>query len=533
MARLAFLLALLVLWLGPGSGAAWAHAQLIASSPADGAVVATAPDAVRLTFNEPVAPVRLGLVGPDGTIVDLAATAQDATVAAALPPLGGSGTYLVSWRVVSSDGHPVGGTVGFSIGAPGARPTIDADARPAAFAASQVAIRFLVTVLMTLGVGGTAFTILTGRTARSLAGMRRIVGIVALAVVPAAGLGFALQGADVLGGSFGAVATPAAWRAALATSVAPAAILAAGSGLLAFLATAAGPARPALAALLAGLAWLVGAGSFAATGHAAMAEPRPFMGLAVFVHAAAALYWLGALVPLGGALADRTADPLPLVERFSRTAVVLVALLAATGLGLAVVQMEGLGAFVETPYGRLLAMKLVGVAALLAIAAYNRQILTPRLATARRSPRLALIRSIRIEMVIGLAVLAIVAGWRLTPPPRALHAADRAGISAHAHTAAAMADVSVRPGRRGANAAAIALMTGDFGPLPAREVAVSLRPDQAGIEPVRRQARLAPDGRWHVEALPLPLAGRWTAEIEILISDFEKTTLKTELEIRP
>ena len=55
----------------------------------------------------------------------------------------------------------------------------------------------------------------------------------------------------------------------------------------------------------------------------------------------------------------------------------------------------------------------------------------------------------------------------------------------------------------------------------------------SGIEPVRRQARLAPDGRWHVEALPLPLAGRWTAEIEILISDFEKTTLKTELEIRP
>src|SRR5690606_13455763 len=44
-----------------------AHAVLLESVPADGAALATAPAAIVLRFNEPVAPVLLRLLGPDGT----------------------------------------------------------------------------------------------------------------------------------------------------------------------------------------------------------------------------------------------------------------------------------------------------------------------------------------------------------------------------------------------------------------------------------------------------------------------------------
>jgi len=48
----------------------FAHATLIATDPADGAVLTTAPERLTLTFNEPVTPLVLRLVAPDGARVE-------------------------------------------------------------------------------------------------------------------------------------------------------------------------------------------------------------------------------------------------------------------------------------------------------------------------------------------------------------------------------------------------------------------------------------------------------------------------------
>ncbi len=50
---------------------AWAHATLVKAEPADGAVIAQAPSALRLTFNEPVSPLAIRLIGPGGDAVAL------------------------------------------------------------------------------------------------------------------------------------------------------------------------------------------------------------------------------------------------------------------------------------------------------------------------------------------------------------------------------------------------------------------------------------------------------------------------------
>jgi len=122
MRGIALLLAMLAAL--ANAGAAHAHASLIRSEPANGAVVAQAPPELRLTFNEPVSPLVLKLVRPAGDIVALNATmsADGATLVLPFPAESSAGTHLLSWRVVSADGHPIGGALTFSIGAPSAAP---------------------------------------------------------------------------------------------------------------------------------------------------------------------------------------------------------------------------------------------------------------------------------------------------------------------------------------------------------------------------------------------------------------------------
>jgi copper transport protein len=94
-----------------------AHAVLLATVPADGATLDQPPAEIVLSFNEAVTPVALRLIGPGGRQSILPAAARDLTVQAALPddlPVGG---YLVSWRVISADAHPIGGAFAFSVGA--------------------------------------------------------------------------------------------------------------------------------------------------------------------------------------------------------------------------------------------------------------------------------------------------------------------------------------------------------------------------------------------------------------------------------
>ena len=101
------------------STAALAHAGLVKAEPPDGSVLASAPTELRLTFNEPVVPLVVRLILPSGlTLAPRSVEVENATVViAGYPPLA-SGTHVLSWRVTSADGHPVGGSLMFSVGSP-------------------------------------------------------------------------------------------------------------------------------------------------------------------------------------------------------------------------------------------------------------------------------------------------------------------------------------------------------------------------------------------------------------------------------
>lgn len=512
------------------AGRAAAHAQLVAAEPPANAVLAEPPAEVVLEFSEPVEPLVLRWF-PAGGAAPLPAQPRAEGSRLVLPvPAGlGEGTQILSWRVVSADGHPVAGSHVFSIG------TASGTAGPptaTASAARAAAARGLLTLALVLGVGGAVFLRLVDRGAPVPRHARALARLAAWTTLPAAVLALGAHGLDLLGAAPAQLAGWAPWRAALAS---PFAATAAAS-LLAALAAAAALRRDGAAARAsAAAAWALAALSFACFGHAATAPPRWLTAPAVALHAAAFVFWIGALP----GLAERAAagPALPTLRRFSALALPLVAGLALSGALLALIQLGRPQALVDTAYGRLLAAKLALVALLLLLAALNRYQLIPRMAAggaAAAHGTTTFRRSVAAELLLGLLILALASGFRMTPPPRALAAAASAPQAAHAHAhgRTVMAGIMLTPGRAGANMVEIAVETTDQAPLDPLEVTLAFSDPARGVEQIRLPAT-RDAGRWRVGPVQLPHPGEWTLTIDILVSDFAKETLATDIEIAP
>jgi copper transport protein len=505
------------------ASAAHAHATLIAADPADGAVLARAPPLLRLTFDEPVSPLVLRLVGAGGHAHALTAVVQQGTSLVITPPPLAEGTHALSWRVVSADGHPVGGTVVFSIGAPGERPSLEATG-DRQVARTLWAAKLVLYLGLFGGIGGAFFRAWFARGAPSGAGT---VVAALLAGLIAAPLTVGLHGLDAFELSLSGLTARVVWEAGLATSYGATAI-AAGFALFAGVFSVA--AQGAHLARGLSLAALLGCGvALALSGHASAAEPQWLMRPAVFVHATGTAFWAGALLPLAASLHARDVAPL---QRFARAIPLAVALLAAAGLALAVVQLQSFAAFWTTAYGLVLCLKLGAVAALLVLAAINRTVLTARAVSGDDRARRNLMRSIAAEILLVVAILGLVAAWRFTPPPRALALAREAPALLHIHTDQLMADLKLTPGRAGRSDATIVVMRGDFAPFVPKEVTLILSHATAGIEPIRRGAVLR-DEVWRVDGLTLPVAGTWQVRIDVLVGDFEKVMLEDAVAIAP
>lgn len=98
------------------AGPASAHARLVASSPAAGGTARVAPPTVSVTFDEAVQSsfALVSVVGANGGRLDTGAPrVAGAVVTQRVVPLPAPGSYHVSYRVVSDDGHPVTGALSF------------------------------------------------------------------------------------------------------------------------------------------------------------------------------------------------------------------------------------------------------------------------------------------------------------------------------------------------------------------------------------------------------------------------------------
>jgi methionine-rich copper-binding protein CopC len=103
-----------------GSTSVFAHGKLLASTPAEGAIVSPAPTELRLQFNEPIesALSSIQLTGPGNKEVSLDKVRKDKDDSKAIVvdvPKLDAGDYRAGWTTAGHDGHRVKGEIRFTV----------------------------------------------------------------------------------------------------------------------------------------------------------------------------------------------------------------------------------------------------------------------------------------------------------------------------------------------------------------------------------------------------------------------------------
>jgi copper transport protein len=349
------------------------------------------------------------------------------------------GWYLVFWRVISADGHPVRGAFTFAIGPnPGPPPQFRVPSLSETATTTQLLIaRWVVFLSFMSAIGLFVLRTLIARpvtrrvrgvSLNALSAAFGIVLAVALIATPIyvliATAQFSLRSAFDLGAIVPVVRASSFGRdfldlelvlglfgvAAVVSLLidrpdrpqrSVAELLALGSAL----------ATAAAALVLPGLA-----------GHAGQKSPR---GVAVpldALHLAAGSVWLGGLIGLvvfwfAVARERRVTALAVVVPRFSNVALVSVLALIGSGIGQSLLELPTLASLWETSYGRALLWKIGLLTTALVLASVNLARTKPRLEAGESSAALDLRRFVSGEIVLVVGALFAAAVLTSLPPP--------------------------------------------------------------------------------------------------------------------
>jgi copper transport protein len=379
---------LLAVLITPASPAS-AHAALLQSEPQSGAILASSPGEVVLTFSEPVriVPQKIHIIGPDGSKVDGAVpTTQGSQLRIPMKPTTERGTYLISFRVISADSHPIAGGIPFSIGAPSASaPSATTNGTPTDPLVTSLlgGARYLGYAGLVLVTGPALFLSLLWPRRLSRRGpllMVKIgVGLVALSSLAEQYLQAPYHaGTSVFG------ASAADLREVFNSQYGAAHLVRIGviAALLVLLPLFVN--RPpgtdgrtswtdrVLVAILA----VVGLATWPISGHPAATSVPVVTTIADAAHLGAMAVWVGGLITLFGFLLRRAnarelAAILPVWSRWAMTAVTV---LVIAGTAQSLVSLGSLRGLYGTTYGRLLLLKIGILALVLAVAWYSRRL---------------------------------------------------------------------------------------------------------------------------------------------------------------
>jgi copper transport protein len=541
--------------------AAWAHAELLETSPPNGAHLDAAPRQVVLRFSESVLPVRSGFSLLDGSGETIAAPSArrvpgDATrISMPLPTSLGDGVYVVDWRVVSADSHPVHGAFVFSVGAAQAAPLADAGAQAGSDRLVGLAFwlfRLLSFAGLALLVGGAFFVVVCWRAGRSDRRVRRLIASAWVVSVVSAIAVFLLQGPNVAGTSLAGLVDPALAADTARTTfgillLARIALLCLAGVLLARLKTVSRKKMVFMAVLgyTLTLTW-------SGMGHAAAGI---LSNLALFVDAAhltAMSVWLGGLVVLASCTlgsGDRTRDDETegAVTRFSRTAGAAVVVLGGTGLLQAWRELVEFGP--GTEYFTLLIFKIAVFVLLLWLASLSRSFvrrrLSARVASRRSATRAArqhtlagLRRSVAAEAGIAVIVLGLTAALVAVPPgghdhgPNAAAAPAGPFLSSLALPDSGDVQVWIDPARTGENQIVLNVRDDRGINQNVPEVRAQLQLPKAGIAPLAVSLDKTAPGRFVADDVMVPVAGTWTLNLHVRTTEFDEYTVDTQISMR-
>jgi copper transport protein len=527
------------LWLVLTSPAAFAHALVRSSDPADGAVLEKAPAEVLITFTEAPDPGLsvVHVLDSSGQPVEKGATqpvpGSPLELRVALGTLG-KGVYTVTWRTVSQvDGHVTGGSFSFGVGVPPAEGrttatvTIPSTPPPSPLAAAgRWAFYWGLAIL--LSAAAMRFLVFEER----LPSAATVVMVSAWILAAVGHVAMVLSERSAIGVSLGRLfsSTPGHGliRQAIGLAVAGVALLVAVFGRrrrfpLAMVGVAA-----------AGTLWV-----HAQAGHA---DASGWIQVGVqWVHLVAVSVWVGGLLwlllGLRGRDGPERAGP---IRRFSRMAGIALSAVVVTGVSRELSEVGGPTQWrrlFDTSFGVALLIKVGLIGVLVSLGAFNRYVNVPGVTRGTR-PTATLRRTVGAELMLAVAILGVTSVLTQLPPAKSVANATRRSVpqqvvvTGHDFATSVRVRLVITPGAVGPNTFSALVSDYDTGrPVDATRVSLSFglhgRADLG--TPVLDLTRVRP-GLWATSGTVISMDGRW--DVSTLVQS-SSTSVQVPLSFLP
>lgn len=552
---------------------AFAHAELLETTPTSGQVLQTAPKKVSLSFSEPVE-AKLGgvrIYNSKSELLDAGDIKKPKPnrIEVSLPKLA-DGTYAITYRVVSADAHPIEGAFTFQVGNAGNATDAASQKLATSVLASEEGDKTVAALIgvargfvfggLAILIGVAAFAAVLWRGARQSKWARRLAwggwGVTVLGTVG----GLLLQGpyaaalplgdafrwsliSDVIDTRFGRF-----WGLRLI-------LLLVAVPLLVHLFSKEPKHSDGPLGLMQGwaVAGAVVAVALAATpglaGHAAQGEWHVVATIADTLHVLAMALWLGGLIALAVcALPGRNALQLrDVLPRFSRMALYCIGVIVVTGGFATWRQVGSLDALRTTDFGRILVVKLVLFTAIVVFAAFSREIVdrlfprpqhggVPAIAggaddwsEADEAAELRHLRgSVWAEVALGIAVIAATALLVNAVPAKTADAIESAngatGLTLKSDKV--WVDVTIAPGNAGKNDFHVSVLKPDGAPLDIPELKLTMdQPDNDKLAPLKVKVRKLGVGHYLAPQFDIPFDGDWRITARARLDDFNESTM--------
>ncbi|MFD7524274.1 copper resistance CopC/CopD family protein [Paenibacillus chitinolyticus] len=535
------LLCLLVILGGLFPREAFAHAILTGTDPAPNSTLAQAPEQIKLTFNEPLEEgvYYIRVLDQSGAKVtdNAAVMTKDRTgIVLQLPKLD-DGLYVVSYHVISGDGHPVGGSYPLTIGK--AAPAAGSDVTGVTGGASaghnhnlgssgvdgliQYVARGLWYAAMLALAGWLLWRRSTsGRglpqevSARWTLNLQRFYLVALLFVILThveALLGDG--GLSQLGSLLTGTGIGISWLVSLGLSLAGFVLL----GRAAWLDYAWAVALLAVKAL---------------SGHAVTFPPVSASVAADFIHLAAAAVWVGGLTAAAAVYRNRREEFTSFLGRFSGAALGSIIALTVSGVVLTLLFLPSLDMIIYTQWGILMLIKVGVVVLVVGTAAFLRY-------TMKNKRDKATAKLYKVDFSLMLIILAVVGVLTyLSPAP------PNEPLNWHEMGKTVHMTAEVSPKAPGTNTFKVTVWVLDtMGPPkhvqmnaqyePKEEEEATLAPIQIPLELQENQEENWLEGynmyTYYTQGPYLPLPGKCTLEVRIMDSNDDEAVYKKEFRL--
>lgn len=524
-----------------------AHAELLRSSPAAGSVLTTSPERITLTFSERVE-VSLGAIRLlDGSGKDVAigaaehVTGDNSAVTVVLPHLP-DGSYVVDWQVISADSHQVHAAYTFQVGS---TTTLQSGVIERAIAGSGTGSAAGGVLDVSRGLVAAGFAIVIGSLVLLSAGIvdltRRLRRTVLAGAIVATIAGIAaipLEAGYAANRPLSVLTDGSAWSAVMRTQIGRDWLLRAlliGVGTFALIAAVRSCRTTLWRAIAAGLAVAV-ALTFSFGGHGDSGRWQTLGVVLTAMHVVAMGIWLGGLVALVLSMAAIAEHRL---RQFSSLAFACIAVVVVTGTIQSIRQLGAFSSLTSTRYGQLLIWKLVAVALVLFVASMSRRVVLGKLvggaavqalpagAAVARLDRETLRRSMTLEVVFGVLILAITSSLMAANPSAA---GNNKPYSASLAQSGYIASISLDPARVGSNQLHVYLSSVTSSLDNPDNVTVQLADPARAVAPI--QLTVTPAGAAHYVAVAeLPYAANWMLTITARYHTFDQVIFTTVVPI--